>query len=72
MIKNSITFFLEYYIYFGVLLFLIFIIPIKKTKIILIAINQDFFFNRILKKCSTEKIDDFLKILKKNVKKINN
>lgn len=47
----------------------IFIIPIKKTEIILIAIYQDFLFNQILKNGLVEKIDGFFKTPKKISKK---
>lgn len=53
------------------LLFLIFTIQIKNTGIIFIFIYQNIYFNQILKKSLIKQIDDFLKILKKYLKKKN-
>lgn len=64
-------FFLGYYRYLVIPSFLVFIMPIKKTKIILLATHQNVFPNQILKKSSAKKIDNFLKILEKTLKKKN-
>ena len=41
----------------------------KESEIIPIVIYQNIFFYQILKKCLIEKIDDFLKISKKTLKR---
>lgn len=47
MLNNFIKFFIRYCIYSEALSFPVFIMLIKKTKIIPIVINQDIFFNQI-------------------------
>lgn len=69
IINNSIIFFPRYCIYFEAFLFSVLIIIIKKIEIIPIVTYQDVFHNQILKRGSTKKIDDFLKTIKKTLKK---
>lgn len=71
IINYSIIFFLRYCIYLGTSSLLDLTIPIKETEKIPIAIHQDICPNQILKKCSAIKIDEFLKITKKTLKKKN-
>lgn len=69
IINNSITFLSKYCTHLEALLISVFIIPTKKTKIISIITYQNTFLNQSLKKSLVVKIDDFLKILEKKIKK---
>ena len=68
MIKNSIIFLSRYCIYLGILLFSILTILTVDTEIVYIATQKDILSNQIVKKGLAEKIDKFLKILKKLLK----
>ena len=70
MIYDFITFFLEFCIHFTIFLFSIYLKPIKKTKKISKAKQQqDITSNCILKKNLIENIDGFLKTTEKILKK---
>ena len=69
MINNYISFSPRYCSHSGALLVPVPTIPTAETEIIFMATQQDVLPNRILKKGSAEKIDDFLKILEKISKK---
>lgn len=61
---------LRYYPYLKIFLFLVFImLIIVNIKIISMAIQKDILPNQILKKSLVEKIDKFLRISKKTLKK---
>ena len=65
MIKDCISFSPGYCSHLGASLVSVPTIPTDETEIISIAIQQDILPNRILKRGSAERIDDFLKILEK-------
>ena len=62
MINDCISFFLGYCSHPGAPLVLVPTIPTAETEIISMATQQDVLPNRILKRGSAEKIDDFLKM----------
>ncbi len=69
IINDCILFSLKYYSHPRASLIPVSTILIAETEIIYMATQQNVLPNRILKRGSAEKIDDFLKILKKISKK---